>query len=209
MSLYRRGGKRAFDVIASVPLLLVSLPVLMVVAVLVRIKLGAPVMFVQARPGRDGRSFRIMKFRTMTQETDAEGILLSDEERLTRFGAWLRASSVDELPELWNVIRGDMSLVGPRPLLVAYLDRYNAEQARRHEARPGITGWSQVNGRNNSPWAERLAMDVWYVDNYSLRLDSTILWRTVRSVARRSDVSEQGYATAREFTGSRSTERQA
>lgn len=201
MNVYRRGGKRALDLLVAVPLLVLSLPVLVVVAVLVRVKLGSPVLFAQTRPGRDGRVFRIVKFRTMAQETDTEGNLLSDEERLTRFGGWLRASSVDELPELWNVIRGDMSLVGPRPLLVAYLDRYTAEQARRHEARAGITGWAQVNGRNNAPWSERLAMDVWYVDNYSLTLDMRILWRTVWSVVKRSDVSEHGHATAQEFTG--------
>ena len=201
MSLYRRGGKRAFDLIVAVPLLVLSCPVLLVVAVLVRIKLGSPVLFAQKRPGREGRVFQIHKFRTMTQVRDTAGHLLPDEARLTRFGAWLRSSSADELPELWNVIRGDMSLVGPRPLLVTYLDRYTSEQARRHEARPGITGWSQVNGRNNAPWPERLAMDVWYVDNYSLALDMRILWRTVWSVVKRSDVSEHGHATAQEFTG--------
>ncbi len=205
MSLYRRGGKRAFDLVVAGPLLLISLPVLAVVAVVVRLKLGAPVLFRQTRPGREGRPFQIVKFRTMTEAMDQQGRLLPDADRLTRFGAFLRSTSADEIPELWNVFRGDMSLVGPRPLRMAYLDRYTREQARRHEVRTGITGWAQVNGRNNAPWAERLAMDVWYVDNYSMSMDMKILLRTAGSVLKRSDISEDGHVTAQEFLGSEST----
>ena len=199
--MYRRGGKRAFDLVVSLLLLPITLVVMAIVGILVRINLGRPVLFRQERPGREGKIFTLSKFRTMTDATDDDGQLLSDEERLTRFGSFLRSTSLDETPELWNVITGDMSLVGPRPLLVAYLDRYTPEQARRHEVRPGITGWAQVNGRNNAPWPERLAMDVWYVDNVSFSLDLKILWRTVTSVLRRADTSEDGHATAREFRG--------
>lgn len=202
MNLYQRGGKRLFDVCVAVLLLLVSLPVVAVVALVVRLKLGRPVLFRQTRPGRNGHPFQIVKFRTMTDATDQQGRLLPDADRLTRFGAFLRSTSVDEIPELLNVIRGDMSLVGPRPLRVAYLERYSVEQARRHEVRSGITGWAQVNGRNNAPWADRLAMDVWYVDNYNLVLDIRILCRTVVAVAKRADVSERGHVTAQEFLGS-------
>jgi lipopolysaccharide/colanic/teichoic acid biosynthesis glycosyltransferase len=174
---------------------------MLAVALLVRVKLGAPVFFRQERPGRDGRTFRILKFRTMTDARGPDGALLPDGQRLTRFGRFLRSTSLDEMPEVWNVLKGEMSLVGPRPLLVAYLDRYTPEQARRHEVRPGITGLAQVSGRNNAGWPAKLALDVWYVDNYSLGVDLRVLWRTLTTVVRRQDVSEDGHATAREFAG--------
>ncbi len=168
----------------------------------VRRKLGAPVLFVQDRPGLRGRIFRIYKFRTMTDRRDKDGLPLSDAERLTPFGKWLRATSLDELPELFNVLRGDMSLVGPRPLLVEYLPLYSKEQARRHEVRPGITGWSQINGRNTLDWDERLAMDVWYVENQSMWLDMRILVKTVFKVIRQDDINQDGQATMERFRGS-------
>lgn len=169
--------------------------------VLVRVKLGSPVFFRQTRPGLHGKPFGMIKFRSMTNAKDSQGNLLPDSERLPRFGQLLRSTSLDELPELFNVIKGDMSLVGPRPLLMKYLERYTPEQMRRHEVRPGITGWAQVNGRNNVPWEERFAMDVWYVDNRTLLLDIKILWLTVMKVIKRSDVSQEGHATMTEFTG--------
>lgn len=202
MSLYLRGGKRLFDVVAGSLILLLSLPLMLVVAVLVRVQLGSPVLFRQQRPGRDGQTFTMLKFRTMTDERDAAGALLSDEVRLTRFGQFLRSASLDEMPEMINVVRGQMSLVGPRPLLVQYLDRYTKEQARRHEVRPGVTGWAQVNGRNAISWDQKFAYDVWYVDNVSLWLDLRILWMTLVSVVRRNDVSASDHATAHEFLGS-------
>lgn len=201
MNWYRRGGKRLFDLLVAVPLFILMSPVMLVVALLVRIKLGSPVLFRQTRPGQGGAPFRIVKFRTMTDDRDAAGALRPDAERLTRFGAFLRSSSLDELPELWNVIRGEMSLVGPRPLLMVYLDRYSGEQARRHEVRPGVTGWAQVNGRNRAAWSDRLAMDVWYVDNLKLGLDARVIARTVSSVIRRDGTSEVGQATMTEFQG--------
>lgn len=200
----KRGGdvlKRAFDVAVSVTLLMLLSPVLLVVALLTRVKLGSPVLFVQERPGKAGRPFRLRKFRTMTDERGSDGELLPDEQRLTSFGKFLRSTSLDEFPELWNVLVGDMSLVGPRPLLPEYLERYSAEQARRHEVRPGITGWAQVNGRNALSWDERLALDVWYVDNRTFLLDIKILWMTVSQVLRRSGVSAEGHATMPEFRG--------
>jgi lipopolysaccharide/colanic/teichoic acid biosynthesis glycosyltransferase len=194
-------AKRAFDaVVASVALVVLS-PVLLVVGVLVRRRLGAPVLFTQQRPGLRGRPFRLVKFRTMRDALDRDGRALPDDERMTPFGARLRSLSLDELPELWNVVRGDMSLVGPRPLLMQYLDRYTPEQARRHEVPPGLTGWAQVNGRNATGWAERFEMDVWYVDHRSMWLDLRILWLTVRSVIRRDGVSAEGHATMPEFMG--------
>ncbi len=194
-------GKRAFDLVAAGLVLVVSLPVQGVVAILVRAQLGSPVLFRQERPGLDGQPFRIVKFRTMTDARDDAGRLLPDEVRLTRFGRVLRSSSLDELPELWNVVRGDMSLVGPRPLLTKYLPLYTSEQARRHEVRPGLTGWAQVNGRNAAGWHERLAMDTWYVDHVSLALDLRILLTTLREVLSRSGISAPGHATAPEFRG--------
>ena len=202
--MLKRGGdvlKRAFDVAVSVTLLMLLSPVLLVVALLTRVKLGSPVLFVQERPGKAGRPFRLRKFRTMTDERGSDGELLPDEQRLTSFGKFLRSTSLDEFPELWNVLVGDMSLVGPRPLLPEYLERYSAEQARRHEVRPGITGWAQVNGRNALSWDERLALDVWYVDNRTFLLDIKILWMTVSQVLRRSGVSAEGHATMPEFRG--------
>lgn len=202
MSMYCRGGKRLFDLLVALPLMVVSLPVMAVVGLLVRVKLGSPVLFTQTRPGLGEEPFQIIKFRTMTDAVDVQGQPLPDADRLTRFGALLRSTSLDEIPELWNVIRGDMSLVGPRPLLMEYLDRYSSVQARRHEVRPGVTGWAQVNGRNNAGWPAKLQMDVWYVDNVSLPLDIRILWTTFWSVVSRSDVAEEGHATATEFVGS-------
>jgi len=163
--------KRGFDCIVALGLLFLLSPVMVILALVVWWKLGSPVLFKQVRAGYQGKPFVLYKFRTMTNACDSAGNLLSDEERLTPFGKWLRSTSLDELPELWNVLKGDMSLVGPRPLLMEYLDRYTPEQARRHEVKPGITGWAQINGRNELPWEKRLALDVWYVDNRSFRLD--------------------------------------
>jgi lipopolysaccharide/colanic/teichoic acid biosynthesis glycosyltransferase len=193
--------KRAFDVVVAGAALVVLAPVLAVVALLVRFRLGSPVLFRQDRAGLDGLTFTLTKFRTMTDERGPDGELLPDEDRLTPFGALLRSTSLDELPELVHVVRGDMSLVGPRPLPTAYLPRYSSRQARRHEVRPGITGWAQVNGRNAAGWAERLEMDVWYVENRSLALDLRILWRTLRVVASREGVAEDGGTTMTEFLG--------
>ena len=189
--------KRLFDLLASaMGLLLLAVP-LAVLAWQVRRKLGSPVLFTQVRPGLHGQPFRMVKFRTMTDARDASGALLPDAHRLTPFGRFLRASSLDELPELWNVLRGEMSLVGPRPLLMEYLPLYSPEQARRHEVRPGITGWAQVNGRNAISWADKFALDVWYVDHRSLWLDVRILWLTVRKVVMRDGISAVGEATMR------------
>ena len=193
--------KRAVDVVGAVVGLVILAPVFAVIAWRVRRELGSPVLFEQPRPGLHGEVFILRKFRTMTDECDADGQLLPDEERLTRFGRFLRSSSLDELPELINVLKGDMSLVGPRPLLVEYLDRYTPEQARRHEVRPGLTGWSQVNGRNDMPWRDKLALDVWYVDHRSLWLDLRILLRTLAVIATRRGVSLEGHATTVRFMG--------
>ena len=196
--------KRIFDLlVALLALLLLALP-LLALAWWIRRKLGSPVLFRQVRPGLNGKPFTMVKFRTMTDERGADGALLSDAQRLTPFGRFLRANSLDELPELWNVLRGDMSLVGPRPLLMEYLPLYSPEQARRHELRPGITGWAQVNGRNAISWQEKFALDVWYVDNQSLWLDIKILWMTVRKVLVRDGISAAGEATMSKFTGSES-----
>ncbi|WP_216320875.1 sugar transferase [Deinococcus aestuarii] len=194
--------KRGFDLVGSALGLIVLSPVLAAVALLVRRHLGPPVLFRQRRPGLHGRPFTLYKFRTMREATGAGGRPLPDGERLTAFGRRLRATSLDELPELFNVLRGDMSLVGPRPLLMEYLDRYTPEQARRHEVRPGLTGWAQVNGRNAISWEERFRLDVWYVDHPSLRLDLRILGRTVRQVLRREGISQEGQATMEYFRGS-------
>jgi len=193
--------KRVFDLlIASSALILLALPLLGLVW-LVRRKLGSPVLFSQARPGLNGKPFNMVKIRTMTDDRGPDGVLLPDAQRLTDFGCFLRASSLDELPELWNVLRGDMSLVGPRPLLIEYLPLYTPEQARRHEVRPGITGWAQVNGRNAISWEDRFALDVWYVDNRSMWLDIRILWLTVRKVLVRDGISAPGDATMPKFKG--------
>lgn len=194
--------KRLFDVLVSVSLLLLLAPVLLVTALLVRRWLGAPVLFAQIRPGLYGQPFKMVKFRTMTEARDATGNLLPDAERLTRFGRFLRSSSLDELPELFNVLKGEMSLVGPRPLLMEYLPLYSDTQRRRHEVRPGITGWAQVNGRNTVGWDERFRLDVWYVDHRSLWLDLRIMWMTVKKVLVREGISAQGEATMSKFTGS-------
>lgn len=193
--------KRLFDILLSACGLLVLAVPLLALAWQVRRKLGSPVLFTQIRPGLHGKPFRMVKFRTMTDARDASGALLPDAQRLTPFGRFLRASSLDELPELWNVLRGEMSLVGPRPLLMEYLPLYSAEQARRHEVRPGITGWAQVNGRNAISWEDKFALDVWYVDHRSLWLDLRILWLTVRKVLVRDGISAAGEATMPRFEG--------
>ncbi len=195
--------KRLFDIVATLLASPVLLPAGLIVALAVALKLGRPVLFVQARPGLDGKPFRMLKFRTMTEARGADGALLPDAQRTTPLGRFLRATSLDELPEFWNVLKGDMSLVGPRPLLMAYLDRYTAEQARRHEVRPGITGWAQVNGRNALTWEQKFAHDVWYVDNRSLGLDIRILAMTLASVLTGHGVSAPGHATMPPFEGSR------
>ena len=193
--------KRAFDLVVAGVALVVLSPVLAVVAALVRLRLGSPVVFRQERAGLRGQPFTLTKLRTMTDERGADGELLPDGDRLPAFGSFLRSTSLDELPELVHVLRGEMSLVGPRPLPTKYLPRYSPRQARRHEVRPGITGWAQVNGRNTAGWAERLEMDVWYVENRSLLLDVKILWRTLRVVVSRDGVAEDGGVTMTEFLG--------
>ena len=194
--------KRVFDlVLAAICVLLFAVP-LLILAVLVRQKLGGPVLFRQVRPGLDGRPFEMVKFRTMTSERGPDGALLPDAQRLTDFGRFLRASSLDELPEIWNVLKGDMSFVGPRPLLMEYLPLYSAQEARRHEVRPGITGWAQVNGRNALSWQEKFRLDVWYVDHHSLALDCRILWMTVLKVFVREGINAAGEATMTPFKGS-------
>ncbi len=195
-------SKRLFDVVASAIALILLSPVLAIVATLVGFKLGSPVLFVQLRPGLRGRPFHLIKFRTMKDARDPEGRILPDEERLTRFGRALRASSLDELPELWNVLKGDLSLVGPRPLLMKYLERYTAEQMRRHDVRPGITGWAQVNGRNSLTWDEKFALDVWYVDHQNMILDIWILILTTYKVARSQGISSDRHVSMPEFLGS-------
>ena len=177
------------------------LPVMGIIAIMIRKKLGSPVLFKQVRPGLHGIPFTIYKFRTMMDARYKNGALLSDEERLTAFGRFLRRTSLDELPELFNVIKGDMSLVGPRPLFMRYLDRYNPEQARRHDVKPGITGWAQVNGRNDISWIEKFKLDIWYVDNWSLYLDLKIILLTVIVVLCRNGISKEGYATTISFKG--------
>jgi lipopolysaccharide/colanic/teichoic acid biosynthesis glycosyltransferase len=200
--LYPAFGKRALDVVLSAAALVVLSPVILLAALAVRFGLGSPVLFRQQRPGLQGRPFTILKLRTMRDDRDANGALRPDGDRLTAIGRVLRAASLDELPELLNVLRGDMSLVGPRPLLMQYLDRYTPEQARRHEVRPGITGWAQVNGRNALSWEDRFRLDVWYVDHVSLALDLKILALTLVSVLTGRGISQPGEATAREFMGS-------
>ncbi len=193
--------KRLFDILFSLGWLIAFSPLLLGVALLVRLKLGSPVLFVQERPGKDGRPFRMVKFRTMTDARDARGELLPDEVRLTPFGRFLRASTLDEFPEMWNVLLGDMSVVGPRPLLMRYLPLYDDFQRRRMEVKPGVTGWAQVNGRNALSWDEKFALDVWYVDNRSFWLDLRIVFRTFFKVFARSGISHAGDATMPEFRG--------
>jgi len=194
--------KRFFDLISSFIGLLFLVPVIILVAALVRLKLGSVIFFKQARPGLNGEIFNMYKFRTMTNERDKNGVLLSDKVRLTKFGKFLRSTSLDELPGLWSVLKGDMSLVGPRPLLVEYLPLYSEKQSRRHEVKPGITGWAQVNGRNAISWDEKFRLDVWYVDNQSIWLDVKILWLTVKKVINRDDISGKDEVTMNAFKGS-------
>lgn len=193
--------KRLLDIILALSGLLVLFPLLILIAVLVHLHLGKPVLFRQKRPGLHARPFELIKFRSMQDTVDASGNASPDGERLTSFGRWLRVSSLDELPELWNVLKGDMSLVGPRPLLMQYLPLYSPEQARRHEVRPGLTGWAQINGRNTLSWQEKFEMDVWYVDNRSLLLDLRILFYTVKKVLAREGVNAEGSATVEYFKG--------
>ncbi|WP_026731769.1 sugar transferase [Fischerella sp. PCC 9605] len=187
-------------VVAAIALLIFS-PVILIVAIAIYFRMGQPVIFTQPRPGKNSYIFTFYKFRTMTNDCDAQGNLLPDEKRLTSFGKFLRKTSLDELTQLWNVLRGDMSFVGPRPLLVRYLDRYTPEQARRHEVKPGITGLTQVKGRNSLSWEEKFKLDVWYIDNWSLWLDLKILFLTVFKVLQQEGISQEGYATAEEFIG--------
>ncbi len=196
--------KRSLDVIVSAAALVALAPLLLVLFVLVRRFLGAPAFYRQWRPGKDERLFRMAKFRSMTDERDADGNLLPDERRLTAFGRFLRSSSLDELPELWNVLKGEMSLVGPRPLMPEYLERYSPRQRIRHRVRPGVTGWAQVNGRNAIDWDSRLEMDAWYVEHHNLWLDLKILWMTLATVLLRRGVSAENHATMPPFLGSQS-----
>jgi|TARA_R100000049_G_C1956702_1_gene113787 sugar transferase EpsL len=193
--------KRAMDLVGALAALVLLSPIVVVLCILVRSKLGSPVFFRQVRPGIEGRPFKMVKFRTMTDERGPDGALLPDGQRLTALGAWLRSTSLDELPELFNVLKGDMSLVGPRPLLMDYLSLYNDRQARRHEVRPGITGWAQINGRNALSWEEKFELDVWYVDNRSLWLDIKILFKTVLQVLKRDGISHGEGATMPRFKG--------
>ena len=194
--------KRFVDIVLSLSALLILSPLLAVLAIQVRRKLGRPVLFRQTRPGLHARPFQLCKFRTMTDERGADGELLPDSERLRPFGRFLRSTSLDELPELWNVLKGEMSLVGPRPLLMEYLGLYSMEQARRHEVRPGMTGWAQVKGRNALTWEEKFELDIWYVDNQSLWLDLKVLLMTIATVFNREGVSHEGHATMEKFQGS-------
>lgn len=209
MTCYRRVFKRMLDISLVVLTAWLVAPLLLILAIVVKLKLGGDVFFGQLRPGLHGRPFRVLKFRSMTQERGPDGELLPDAQRLTPFGRWLRSTSFDELPELWNVVKGDMSLVGPRPLLMEYLPLYTPVQSRRHEVRPGITGLAQVSGRNAISWEERFALDVWYVENCSLLLDLGILWRTVGKVMRREGVSACGEATMPRFCGSAAAQRKS
>ncbi|WP_448177292.1 sugar transferase [Pseudomonas putida] len=193
--------KRLFDLVAAGAALLLLSPVIALVAWQVRKKLGAPVLFRQQRPGRDGKPFEMVKFRTMRDAVDGHGNVLPDAQRMTPFGSFLRASSLDELPELWNVLKGEMSLVGPRPLLMEYLPLYSPEQYRRHEVRPGVTGWAQINGRNALSWEDKFKLDVWYVENRSFWLDLKILFLTVKKVVKKDGISGAGEATMSKFTG--------
>jgi lipopolysaccharide/colanic/teichoic acid biosynthesis glycosyltransferase len=193
--------KRVLDILGAAIGLIVFSPILLVVALMIRREMGSPVLFRQTRPGREAKPFQMIKFRTMRDAFDSQGNALPDADRLTRFGGFLRSSSLDELPELWNVLKGEMSLVGPRPLLMEYLPLYSPKQARRHEVRPGVTGWAQVNGRNAISWDEKFALDVWYIDNRSLWLDMKIIWLTIRKVIKRDGISAAGEATMSKFTG--------
>lgn len=200
--MYRNCLKRFLDFWIALIVLIAISPLLLVVTIWLHFaNQGAGVFFTQERPGKNARIFKIIKFKTMTDERDADGNLLPDEQRLTKVGSWVRSTSIDELPQLFNVLKGDMSLIGPRPLLVEYLPLYSKEQARRHEVRPGISGWAQCHGRNAISWNEKFRLDVWYVDHVSLKTDAAIVWITIRKVLRRADISEQGFATMESFNG--------
>jgi sugar transferase EpsL len=202
-NVYRRFVKRSLDLSLGVLVLFLICPILLLIFVVLRVTIGRPVVFRQMRPGLMGKPFTINKFRTMTEQRDANGCLLPDEQRITKVGQILRSSSLDELPEIFNVLRGDMSFVGPRPLMMEYIERYTLNQARRHDVMPGITGWAQINGRNSLTWEEKFDLDIWYVEHQSFMLDLRILAATVWKVLRREGISEQGYATASEFMGNR------
>ena len=193
--------KWIFDRLVAAIALLIFSPLIIIVAIAVNLNMGSPVIFTQPRPGKDGAIFNFFKFRTMTDSKDEAGNLLPDGDRITAFGEWLRQTSLDELPQLWNVFKGDMSFIGPRPLITAYLDRYSPEQARRHEVLPGITGLAQINGRNAISWEEKFKLDVWYIDNWSLWLDLKILFLTVWKVIKKDGINQEGYATSEEFKG--------
>lgn len=195
------GVKRTFDLMLSILLLVILLPLILLVALGVRLRMGAPVLYRQTRPGYKGHPFVLIKFRSMAHATDANGVILSDSDRLSTFGKMLRASSLDELPELWNVVKGEMSLVGPRPLLMEYLPLYTKDQMRRHDVLPGLTGWAQVNGRNALSWEERFTMDLWYVDNRSFLLDLKILALTLKKVLIKDGISSEGSVTMEKFRG--------
>lgn len=202
MKLYRNYFKRAIDIVTSGGALLVlSVPLVAVTAWLHFANKGAGAFFFQERPGKDGKIFKVVKFKTMTDERDKYGKLLPDAKRLTKVGRFIRSTSIDELPQLWNVLKGDMSLIGPRPLLVQYLPLYSKEQARRHEVRPGITGWAQCHGRNAISWQKKFELDVWYVDHISFATDCKVIWTTIQKVIKRADISEDGYATMEYFNG--------
>jgi len=202
-SKYSQLVKAVLDRLVALSALALFSPVILIVAIAIYIRMGGPIFFCQPRPGKNGRVFNFYKFRTMTSDCDADGNLLPDEQRLIPLGQFLRKTSLDELPQLWNVLKGDMSFVGPRPLLVRYLDRYTPEQARRHDVMPGITGWAQVNGRRllDGNWPEKFRLDVWYVDNWSLSLDLKILFLTVGKVLGQKEISQEGHATGEEFKG--------
>lgn len=201
--IYRNFFKRAIDITASAGVLLLTSPLLLGTAIWLKLaNKGAGAFFLQERPGKDGKIFRVVKFKTMTDERDAEGNLLPDEKRLTKAGKFVRSTSIDELPQLWNVLKGEMSLIGPRPLLVRYLPLYTREQARRHEVRPGITGWAQCHGRNAISWGKKFELDVWYVDNISFKTDCRVVLTTLKKVIRREGISAEGSATAEAFNGS-------
>jgi sugar transferase EpsL len=197
--------KRIFDIVVSATVLIVAIPLLVLLALMVRVNMGSPVLFRQKRPGLFAQPFEMIKFRTMRNAVDTFGKPLEDADRLTKLGRFLRASSLDELPELWNVLQGDMSIVGPRPLLMAYLSLYTPKQARRHDVRPGVTGWAQVNGRNALSWDEKFELDVWYVEHRSMLLDLKILWRTFSAVFRQSGINNDGHATMPPFLGQSSS----
>lgn len=204
MKFLNRCLKRLTDILLAIIALMIFVLPMLIFCLMVAVKLGRPIIFTQTRPGIYGKPFRMFKFRTMTNECDLNGVLLPDSQRLKAFGNWLRSSSLDELPELLNVLKGEMSLVGPRPLLMEYLPLYSPEQARRHEMRPGITGWAQVNGRNAISWEQKFKLDVWYVDHHNIYLDIKILFMTVQKVFKRDGIYSEGQVTMSKFTGSKS-----